>query len=277
MGNTKNIAFWIILFLLMVALFNVFSNGSRTSMGREISYSDFLNRVEDGQVASVRLDGERVYVTATDGVSFQTIQPRGNDVIPDLREHDVEIQAAPQEQSGFDLGARAVAAVPAADRRLDLLHEPDAGRRPRRRHGLRQVEGEAPDREVGQGDLQRRRRHRRGQGGARGDRRVPARPAEVLAPRRQDPQGRAARRPAGHRQDAARPRHRRRGGGAVLLDLAARTSSRCSSASAPAGCATCSSRRRRTRPASSSSTRSTRSAATAAPATAAATTSASRR
>jgi cell division protease FtsH len=100
-GNTKNIAFWIILFLLMVALFNVFSNGSRTSMGREISYSDFLNRVEQGQVASVRLDGERVYVTTADGVSFQTIQPRNTDVLPDLREHNVEIQAAPQEQSGF--------------------------------------------------------------------------------------------------------------------------------------------------------------------------------
>ena len=81
-GNTKNIAFWIILFLLMVALFNVFSNGSRTSMGREISYSDFLNRVEAGQVAAVRLDGERVYVTTADGASFQTIQPRGNDVSP---------------------------------------------------------------------------------------------------------------------------------------------------------------------------------------------------
>jgi cell division protease FtsH len=100
-GNTKNIAFWIILFLLMVALFNVFSNGSRGSMGREISYSDFLNRVEEGQVAAVRLDGERVYITTTDGVSFQTIQPRNTDVLPDLREHGVEIQAAPQEQSGF--------------------------------------------------------------------------------------------------------------------------------------------------------------------------------
>ena len=101
MGNTKNIAFWIILFLLMVALFNVFSNGSRTSMGREISYSDFLNRVEAGQVAAVRLDGERVYVTSVDGASFQTVQPRNTDVLPDLREHGVEIQAAPQEQSGF--------------------------------------------------------------------------------------------------------------------------------------------------------------------------------
>jgi len=100
-GNTKNIAFWIILFLLMVALFNVFSNGSRTSMGREISYSDFLNRVESNQVSAVRLDGERVYITTTDGAQMQTVQPRGNDVIPDLREHKVEIQAAPQEQSGF--------------------------------------------------------------------------------------------------------------------------------------------------------------------------------
>ena len=103
MGNTKNIAFWIILFLLMVALFNVFSNGSRTSMGREISYSDFLNRVEAGQVAAVRLDGERVYVTSVDGVAFQTVQPRNTDVLPDLREHGVEIQAAPQEQSGLML------------------------------------------------------------------------------------------------------------------------------------------------------------------------------
>jgi len=100
-GNGKNIAFWIILFLLMVALFNVFSNGSRTSMGREISYSDFLNRVEAGQVSAVRLDGERVYVTSTDGIAYQTVQPRNTDVLPDLREHKVEIQAAPQEQSGF--------------------------------------------------------------------------------------------------------------------------------------------------------------------------------
>ena len=49
----------------------------------------------------MRLDGERVYVTSSDGVAFQTIQPRSTDVLPDLREHGVEIQAAPQEQSGF--------------------------------------------------------------------------------------------------------------------------------------------------------------------------------
>ena len=52
-----------------------------------------------------------------------------------------------------------------------------------------------------------------------GDRRVPQGPAEVPEARRQDPEGRPADGPAGHRQDAARPRHRRRGQRAVLLDL----------------------------------------------------------
>ncbi len=54
-------------------------------------------------------------------------------------------------------------------------------------------------------------------------------PEEVPEARRPHPQGRAADGPAGHRQDAAGPGHRRRGRRALLLHLAARTSSRCSS------------------------------------------------
>ena len=54
--------------------------------------------------------------------------------------------------------------------------------------------------------------------------------------------------PPGHGQDAARQGGRRRGGRAVLLHDAARTSWRCSSAWAPAACATSSSRRKRNAP-----------------------------
>ena len=121
------------------------------------------------------------------------------------------------------------------------------------------------------------RRGRRGGRGAARDQGVPREPEEIPGARRANPEGRAAVRPAGHRQDAAGARGRRRGRRAVLLDLAARTSSRCSSASAPRACVTCSSRPSRTPRASSSWTRSTPSAATAAPGSAAATTSASRR
>ncbi len=66
-------------------------------------------------------------------------------------------------------------------------------------------------------------------------------------------------------------------GRAVLFDLAAPNSSRCSSASAPAASATCSKRPRKPRPRSCSSTKSTPSAGSAAPGWAAVTTSASKR
>ena len=49
--------------------------------------------------------------------------------------------------------------------------------------------------------------------------RLPGESDAVPGTGRQNPQGRAAVRAAGHRQDAARPRGRRRGRGAVLLDL----------------------------------------------------------
>ena len=66
-------------------------------------------------------------------------------------------------------------------------------------------------------DVRRRRRRRRGQGRAARDRRVPLEPEEVPAARRAHPQGRAAARAPRVRQDAARPRGRRRGQRAVLL------------------------------------------------------------
>ena len=61
-------------------------------------------------------------------------------------------------------------------------------------------------------------------------------------------EGRAARRPARHRQDAARARRRRRGRRARSSRCPARSSSSRSSASARRACATCSARRARSRP-----------------------------
>ena len=57
------------------------------------------------------------------------------------------------------------------------------------------------------------------QGRGRGDHRLPQGPEEVHQARRPHPQGRADDGPAGHRQDAAGARHRRRGGRAVLQHL----------------------------------------------------------
>ncbi len=101
LGSTKNIAFWVVLFLLLVALFNVFNNGMSSNTSREIAFSDFLKQVESGRVSSVKLDGETIYVRNNDGTSYKVIQPLGVDLISSLRKADIDVQAVKQEKSGL--------------------------------------------------------------------------------------------------------------------------------------------------------------------------------
>ena len=100
-GNARNIAFWVILFLLILALFNLFSGGSVATSGRSVSYSEFMSRVEAGQVSSVTLDGERVEVTGSDGSRYVTIAPSDATLTDKLVAKGVEVRADPQESSGF--------------------------------------------------------------------------------------------------------------------------------------------------------------------------------
>lgn len=101
MGNARNIAFWVVLFLLILALFNLFNTGGTTASSRTISYSDFISRVDSGTVSSVVIDGERVIVRAKDGNQYTAVIPQGTDVTGQLIEKGVEVRAEAQEQSGF--------------------------------------------------------------------------------------------------------------------------------------------------------------------------------
>jgi ATP-dependent Zn protease len=67
MGNARNFAFWIVLFFLMIVLFSLFSNGQPGQTGRTLSYSEFLTRVEAGDVSRVLIDGEQLRVTDRSG------------------------------------------------------------------------------------------------------------------------------------------------------------------------------------------------------------------
>ncbi len=101
MGNTRNLAFWVVLFLLIVALFNVFNTNTSPSTSNEVTYSDLVASVEAGKVGKVVLDGEKATVTGTDGSRYFAVLPRRVDMTPVLLENGVEIEAAPQERSGL--------------------------------------------------------------------------------------------------------------------------------------------------------------------------------
>ncbi|MEJ6712762.1 MAG: ATP-dependent zinc metalloprotease FtsH [Rhodobacterales bacterium] len=103
MGNTRNIAFWVVLFLLVVALFNMFSNSTSTLGTNEERFSGFMQAVGRGEVKSVVLNGEKIMVTGTNGDQYLTIQPQGaaSEVTDALLTAGVSIEAKPQEQSGI--------------------------------------------------------------------------------------------------------------------------------------------------------------------------------
>ncbi len=101
MGNARNIAFWVILFVLVMALFQLFSGGSSSLAAREVPYSDFITQVEDGSVTQARLDGERIVFSGANGADQVTIKPSDVDVTTTLLENDVRIVAESQQQSGF--------------------------------------------------------------------------------------------------------------------------------------------------------------------------------
>jgi len=100
-NNARNIAFWVVLFVLILALFNLFSNGQTSAASRQISYSDFIHRVDSGNVTSARIDGEKVYITGKDSHSYYTIRPQGADVADKLLAKNVAVEVTPQQQSGF--------------------------------------------------------------------------------------------------------------------------------------------------------------------------------
>ena len=101
MGNARNLAFWVVLFLMILALFNLFSDGASSMNGRQISYSDFIERVENDQVSSVTIDGEDLVITGADGQQYATIRPMGDDIADRLVTQGVEVKVVKQQQSGF--------------------------------------------------------------------------------------------------------------------------------------------------------------------------------
>ncbi|MFW8596187.1 ATP-dependent zinc metalloprotease FtsH [Cribrihabitans neustonicus] len=101
MGNARNIAFWVVLFLLILALFNLFSGSGSTMQSRERTFSDFVASVETGNVKTVTLDGEQVRYTTSDGQNYVTIKPGDAEVTSLLIENNIPVRAEKQQQSGF--------------------------------------------------------------------------------------------------------------------------------------------------------------------------------
>ncbi len=95
----KNLALWIIIGLLLVALFNLFQNSGGRGPQASIPYSDFVAEVEQGKVSAVTIKGKQVSGQFSDGRSFSTYLPDGSSVVTQLTDAGVRVSAAPDDSN----------------------------------------------------------------------------------------------------------------------------------------------------------------------------------
>ncbi len=94
----KNLALWIIIGVLLVALFNLFQNSSGRSGYTNLAFSDFLAEVEARRIGEVTIEGNTIQGKFTDGRPFSTYTPNDPGLVDRLREGGVRISAAPPEE-----------------------------------------------------------------------------------------------------------------------------------------------------------------------------------
>jgi cell division protease FtsH len=101
LGNAKNVALWVVLFLLVLALFNLFGGQNTATSSNETTYSEFVADVKDGRVATAVIDGEAVRYVTTDNQRLATIVPTDAEVTQFLIDNNVRVRAEQQQQSGL--------------------------------------------------------------------------------------------------------------------------------------------------------------------------------
>ena len=96
-ANMRNFALWVIIVLLLLALFTLFQNPGQRTQSREITFSQLLSEVDQGRVKEVVIQGPEIHGTFTEGQQFQTYAPSDPTLIQRLYNKGVAITARPQQ------------------------------------------------------------------------------------------------------------------------------------------------------------------------------------
>jgi len=99
----KNLALWLVIGLIMVLVFNIFSQNQPQE--KEMIFSDFMARVSKGEVAEVIIKGEDIKGKLITGELFRTYAPDDKDMITELRQKGVRISAKPIDENPWYINA----------------------------------------------------------------------------------------------------------------------------------------------------------------------------
>ncbi len=102
MNQFRSFAVWIVIALLLFALFSLFQGQSMRTSSSEISYSEFLGKINNGEIASITasMNGDVIAKTA-DGRTFTTYAPVSEDFLKTIREKNVAAEFRPPQSDSF--------------------------------------------------------------------------------------------------------------------------------------------------------------------------------
>jgi cell division protease FtsH len=96
-AQLRNFALWVIIVLLLLALFTLFQNPSQRPVGQEIAYSQFIIEVDNGRVRGVTIQGPEIHGSFTDGRAFHTYAPNDPTLTQRLLSKGVTVAARSQQ------------------------------------------------------------------------------------------------------------------------------------------------------------------------------------
>jgi len=95
----RNIGIWLVIGLVMLMLFNLV--GPRESNEREISFSEFISKIESGSVLEVTIRGSQIQGVSDTNGSFQTQVPNYPALFKILDSHQVRVKVEPTDQTNL--------------------------------------------------------------------------------------------------------------------------------------------------------------------------------
>ncbi len=92
-ANLRNFALWVIIVLLLLALFTLFQNPGQRAASQDIPFSQLLADVDQNKVRDVVIQGPEINGTYTNGATFHTYAPSDPTLIKRLYDAKVSITA----------------------------------------------------------------------------------------------------------------------------------------------------------------------------------------
>ncbi len=94
---TKNLVLWITISLVMIVLFNLFNQPQ--TVDSKIPYSEFINKVDNGEVLAVKIQGQKITGVLVEDKRFQTFAPNDPQLVDKLIQNKIQVVAEPQEEA----------------------------------------------------------------------------------------------------------------------------------------------------------------------------------